>query len=404
MSYQAERLADVRSDIRGPLYQEALRMQSEGHQVLKLNSGNPASFGLGMPPSVRDALLLNPDSAVPYCDLRGMDKARAAIVDYHTKKGAQGIEKDDVFIGNGVSEMAYMLLTALLNRGDEVLMPTPCYTLWSNNARLQDAKPVFYRCDEQANWTPDLADIRAKITPRTRALLIINPNNPTGVNYTRQALMDLLEIARKHDLLVISDEIYDRLLLEGTHYSSAALAPDLPIVTLNGLSKSHMVCGFRCGWMVLSGPKERMAELNAGLVKLAAMRLCGNALAQTVIPAALNDPESTRALLVPGGRLYEQRKVTWDALTGVEGVSFVKNTAAFYLFPRLDPKRFGITSDKAFCLDLLHETHVLVIPGTGFEYPENDHLRIVMLPQVEVMREAMGKMVDYLNKRAKQHA
>ncbi len=404
MVYQAKRLVDVRSDIRGPLYQEALRMQEEGQQVLKLNTGNPASFGLGMPPSVRDALLLDPESAVPYCDLRGMNEARAAIVAYHTDKGAQGLTMEDVFIGNGVSEMAYMLLTAFVNPGDQVLMPTPCYTLWSNNARLLDAEPVFYRCDEQAGWTPDLQDIRVKITPRTRALLIINPNNPTGATYLRQAVLDLLEIARQHDLLVISDEIYDRLLLDGaTHYSSAALAPDLPVVTLNGLSKSHMVCGFRCGWMVLTGPKERMAPLNASLVQLAALRLCGNALAQTVIPAALNDPESTQALLKPGGRLYEQRQVTCDALTGVEGVSFVKNTAAFYLFPRLDPKRFGITSDKEFCMDLLHDTRVLVIPGTGFEYPDNDHLRIVMLPRVEVLKEAMDKMVDYLNRRASQH-
>lgn len=401
MSFQAKRLAEVHSDIRGPLYVEALRMQAEGQQVLKLNTGNPASFGLGMPPSVRDALLKNPDSAVPYCDLRGMNEARAAIVNYHTANGARDVTMEDVFIGNGVSELAYMLLTALLNPGDEVLMPSPCYTLWTNNARMLDAVPVMYRCDEQAGWHPDTQDIRSKITPRTRALLIINPNNPTGVNYSRQAVLDLLQIAREHDLLVIADEIYDRLLMDdGVHAPAAALAPDLNMVTLNGLSKSHMVCGFRCGWMVLTGPKKRMASLNASLVKLAAMRLCGNALAQTVIAAALNDPHSTQALLAPGGRLYEQREATCEALSGVEGVSFVKNSAAFYLFPRLDTKRFHIDNDKQFCMDLLHETNVLVIPGTGFEYPEHDHLRIVMLPEAPVLKEAMGKMVAYLERRA----
>lgn len=402
MSMVAKRMEQVRSDIRGPLYLEALRMEAAGEQVLKLNTGNPGIFGFGMPDSFREALAKDADKAIPYCDLRGMQPAREALLQYHQKKGIQGIGMEDIFIGNGVSELAQMLLTAVLNPGDEILLPAPCYALWSNGALTVGAVPVFYRCNEQAGWYPDPAEVRALITPRTKALLIINPNNPTGVLYPQELVSQLMDIAREHRLLVFSDEIYDRLVLDGKeHVSSAALATDVPVVTLNGLSKSHNVCGFRCGWMVLSGPKALTKPLNAALATLASIRLCGNALTQLVIPAALEDPLFTQDMLAPGGRLYEQREVTTQVLGQVPGVSFVKNSAAFYLFPKLDTQLFGITDDRQFCLDLLHHTKVLVIPGSGFEWPEPDHVRIVMLPQKDILRAAMERVGEYLLERAK---
>ena len=401
MIQQAERMEEVRSDIRGPLYEEALRMQREGIQVLKLNTGNPGIFGFEMPDGIRRALMAGMDRAVPYCDLRGMPEAREAILKYHKGKGLQGIGMDDIYLGNGVSELTSMLLSAVLNPGDELLMPTPCYTLWSNSARLADSKPVFYRLDEQSLWYPDLEDIRRKITPRTRGIVIINPNNPTGALYPREVLEGMLAIAREHKLLVFSDEIYDRLVIDDlAHHAAAALAPDLPVFTMNGLSKSHNICGFRSGWMVISGPRKQTGELADAVTRLAAMRLCANALMQLAVPAALADTESTRAMMVPGGRLYEQRRVTLDALKDVPGLSVVPNSASFYLFPKLDTKLLKIEDDRAFCYDLLHETRVLVIPGSGFEWNLPDHLRIVMLPKADEMKEAMGKVADYIRRRA----
>ena len=400
MTTRAMRMRDVRSDIRGPLFEEALRMQAEGQDVLKLNTGNPGTFGFGLPDSLRQALLSGMDRAVPYSDLRGMADARQAILTYHQHKGIQGLAMNDIYLGNGVSELAHMALTALLNPGDEMLLPAPCYTLWSNTVRLMDAKAVFYRCDESVGWYPDADDIRRKITPRTRALLIINPNNPTGALYPAPVLEELLSIAREHGLLVFSDEIYDRLLFDGaTHTSTASLAPDLPVITMNGLSKSHNVCGFRCGWMVVSGPRKQTKEILTGLTQLAAMRLCANTLMQLVVPAALQDNESTQAMVRPGGRLYEQRSATLEVLGRTQGVSFVPNAAAFYLFPKLDTQLFGITDDRAFAMDLLHATNVLVIPGSGFELDTPDHLRIVMLPEAAQLRRAMERIKEYLDGR-----
>jgi len=401
MAFLADRMAQVRSDIRGPLFEEALRMQAQGLEVLKLNTGNPGTFGFPMPPSVRAALSARMDEAVPYCDLRGMPDARQVLFDYHRGKGVPVPTVEDIFIGNGISELALMLLGALLNPGDELLVPAPVYTLWSNSARMLGARPVYYRCDEQSGWYPDVADIRQGITPRTRALLIINPNNPTGALYPKAVLEQLLQVAREHKLLVISDEIYDRLVFDGqVHVSTASLSEDVPVVTLNGLSKSHNICGFRCGWMALSGPAAQVRPLSEALGKLAAVRLCGNALTQLVIPAAMADEAFTRQMILPGGRLYEQRQATMDTLRGVPGLSFVPNAAAFYLFPKLDMQRFHIETDQQFCLDLLHETGILVIPGSGFDLPNHDHLRIVMLPEAGVLREAMGRFVAFLEKRA----
>jgi len=393
----ADRMAEVHSDIRGPLFREALKMQQQGFNVMKLNTGNPAAFGFPLPDSIRNALEGRAEEGVPYCDFQGMKPARRAIAEYCLSKGMEDIKPDDVFIGNGVSEVVNFALMPLLNPGDEVLIPTPNYTLWSNTIRLTGAKPVFYRCDEQAGWNPDVDDLCSKITSRTRALVIINPNNPTGVLYDTQVLLDMLEVARQHSLVVFSDEIYDRLVMDGLeHISTASLAPDLTVVTMNGLSKSHSLCGYRCGWMVISGPREQAQAYRDGVVQLTSMRLCANSLAQMVIPAALDDMETPRAMVRPGGRVYEQRNATTEVLDTIPGLTYVKNNAAFYLFPKLDAKKFNITDDKKFAQDLLHETRILVVPGSGFDYPEQDHFRLVMLPQPDELRDAMGRMARFL--------
>ena len=394
---RSENLVPVHSDIRGALYLESQRMAKEGIKVLRLNTGNPATFGFGMPESVRNALMANADKAVAYCDLKGMPAAREAICAYHKAKGIQDITIDDIYIGNGVSELALMCLLALCNRGDEILMPAPSYSLWSNSTYIAGAKPVFYTCDESNNWFPDIADIRKKVSKRTRAIVIINPNNPTGVVYPKEVLLDIAQVARENDLIVFSDEIYDRLLMDGAeHYSTAALAPDLMVITTNGLSKSHIICGFRCGWMCISGYKGRADDYVEGIFQMAAMRLCSNALTQLVIPAALADNESTQSMMIPGGRIYEQREVTFRELAKIDGLTCVKNNAAFYAFPKVDVKKFNITSDKQFALDLLHEKHIFMVPGSGFDMPTPDHFRIVMLPEPHEMEQAMKDLADFL--------
>lgn len=394
---RSDKMANVHSDIRGPVFVEAMRMRKEGIDVLRLNTGNPATFGFKMPDSVRDALINNADKAVAYCDLKGMPEAREAICNYHLGKGIQGITPDDVFVGNGVSELVTMVLTALLNYNDEILVPAPDYSLWTNSVWLAGAKPVHYICDEQAEWYPDLDDIKAKITPKTRAIVLINPNNPTGALYNKDFLEKVVTIARENNLIIFSDEIYDRLVMDDLeHVSTASLAPDLPVITMNGLSKSHIICGFRCGWMVLSGPREITKDLHAAINGLCAMRLCANALTQLVIPAALADPDSTRAMMVPGGRIYEQREATCRELEKIDGLTFVKNKAAFYIFPKLDIKRFNIHDDQQFAMDYLHSKNVMIIPGRGFSWNTPDHFRIVMLPQPEVLAKAMQDLGDFL--------
>lgn len=394
---RSDKLQNVHSDIRGPVFVEAMRMRKEGIDVLRLNTGNPATFDFKMPDSVRNALINNADKAVAYCDLKGMPDARESICDYHKGKGIQGITPDDVFIGNGVSELVTMALTALLNYGDEILVPAPDYSLWTNSVWIAGAKPVHYICDEQSNWYPDINDIKSKITPKTKALVIINPNNPTGALYPKEVLEELVQVAREHQLVIFSDEIYDRLVMDDLeHISTATLAPDLLVCTMNGLSKSHIICGFRCGWMVVSGAKDNAKDFIAGLVQLSAMRLCANALMQLVIPAALNDPESTREMIVPGGRLYEQREATCRELAKIDGISFVKNSAAFYLFPKIDVKKFNITDDQQFAMDYLHSKNVMIIPGRGFSWSEPDHFRIVMLPEPEQIAKAMRDLGDFL--------
>ncbi len=394
----ADRMEHVHSDIRGELYREALAMQQRGVDVLKLNTGNPAAFGFPLPESIRNALSGRIADAVPYCDFQGMPEARDAIARYERSKGIEGLEAGDIFVGNGVSEVVNFALMPLLNPGDEVLIPTPNYSLWSNTILLAGAKPVYYRCDEASGWNPDVADLRSKITCKTRALVIINPNNPTGCLYDTLVLEQMLQVAREYKLIVFSDEIYDRLVMDGLkHVSTAALAPDLTVVTMNGLSKSHSLCGYRCGWMAISGPRAATQAYCQGIIQLTSMRLCSNALAQLVIPAALEDMETPASMVRPGGRMYEQRQATLSALDQIDGISYVKNVAAFYLFPRLDAKKFNITSDKQFAKDLLHATNILVVPGSGFDWAEPDHFRLVMLPEAPILHDAMLRMGAFLD-------
>ena len=394
----ADRMEHVHSDIRGELFHLANKMQRDGTPVLKLNTGNPAAFGFPLPESIRNAIEGRAHEAVAYCDFQGMPAARDAIIRYERSKGIEGIEPDDVFIGNGVSEVVNFALMPLLNPGDEVLIPTPSYSLWGNTVLLAGATPVFYRCDEQSGWNPDVADLKKKVTKRTKALVIINPNNPTGVLYSTEVLEQLIEVARENDLIIFSDEIYDRLVMDGLqHVATASLAPDLTVITMNGLSKSHSLCGYRCGWMVISGPREKTEEYRKGIVQLTSLRLCSNALAQLVIPAALEDMETPAAMVRPGGRLYEQRQATIETLDKIEGISYVKNVAAFYLFPKLDVKKFNITSDKQFARDLLMATNILIVPGSGFDWPDPDHFRIVMLPEAGELRAAMERMGNFLD-------
>ncbi len=394
----ADRMKYVHSDIRGPLFVEAMEMQARGIDILKLNTGNPATFGFKTPQSIMDALSGHEAKALGYCDFKGMPNAREAICEYEKTKGIQGIVPDDVFIGNGVSEVVNFALMPLLDDGDEVLVPSPSYSLWGNSVLLAGGKPVFYVCDEQAHWYPDINDIRSKITSKTKAIVMINPNNPTGVLYPEEILLQLAEVAREHKLLLFADEIYDRLVMDGLkHTSIASLAPDLPIVTMNGLSKSHCLCGYRCGWMVISGPRELTEGYRQGIVQLTSMRLCANTLAQLVIPAALEDMATPHSMVAPGGRIYEQREACTSELAKIDGLTFVKNDAAFYLFPKLDIKKFNITNDKVFARDLLHATNILLVPGSGFDWPQPDHFRIVMLPEAPVLADAMKRMGEFLD-------
>ena len=388
----------VHSDIRGPLYAKAMEMQAQGRDVLKLNTGNPAAFGFGLPDSIKRALEGHLEEGVGYCDFKGMPAAREAVCDYERNKGIRGITPDDVFIGNGVSEVVSFALQPLLDRGDEVLVPAPSYSIWGNSAYLASGRPVFYTCDEQSGWYPDIRDIRSKITERTRAIVVINPNNPTGVLYPKEILEEIVEAAREYGLLVFADEIYDRLVMDGlTHISLASLAEDIPVVTMNGLSKSHCLCGYRCGWMVISGPRELTEDYRQGIIQLTSLRLCANTLGQMVIPDALEDMETPASMVRPGGRIYEQREAVAKELQKIDGLSFVKNSSAFYIFPRLDAKKFRITDDKKFAEDLLNATDILLVPGSGFDWQQPDHFRIVMLPEADMLTDAVKRMGAFLD-------
>lgn len=398
MSVSSEKMSRIASDIRGRNYHVSLELERQGQKILKLNTGNPAAFGFKMPDSIKNAIISKLDKSLGYCDVRGMVPAREAIMEYHKGKGIKNFSMDNIFVGNGVSEIASMICKAILNPGDEVLIPTPCYSLWKNEIILNDGTPVFYKCDESNHWNPDIESIKAGITKNTKAIIIINPNNPTGVLYSNEVLLEIIEIAREHNLIIFSDEIYDRLVFDGKpHTSTAALAEDLTVVTMNGLSKSHCLCGFRCGWMVISGKEEIRNEISDSLLKIASIRLSANAIMQTIIPDALKDTEYTESMIKPGGRLYEQRKATFEALDKIPAITYEKNDASFYVFPKINPDMLKIEDDRQFAYELLLDKHILIVPGSGFAWDTTDHFRIVMLPEPEELGQAVTQIGDFIN-------
>jgi alanine-synthesizing transaminase len=397
MVSQASRLQDVRYDIRGPVLRRMRQLEADGHQILKLNLGNPAPFGLTAPDDVLSGVVQSIGDAQGYSDARGIHPARLAVAQWYQGKGVAGVGPDDVFLGNGVSELIVMALQGLLDPGDEVLIPSPDYPLWTGAVGLCGGRAVHYRCDEQEGWAPDLGHVAEQISPRTRALVIINPNNPTGAVYSTPTLLGLLDLARRHRLLVLTDEIYDQILYEdAVHECAAALAPDLLVLTLGGLSKTYRLAGFRSGWLVVSGPRDDAAEYLEGLELLANMRLCPNVPAQYAIEPALSGRHSIASLLQPGGRLREQRDHSWRKMTEIPGVDCVKPAGALYLFPRLDPDVYKISDDERMVIDLLEQQHMLVTHGTGFNLPTTDHLRLVFLAAVDVLDDAIGRLAEFL--------
>jgi alanine-synthesizing transaminase len=394
---QSDKLRGVAYDVRGPLLDEAARMEAEGHRILKLNIGNPAPFGFEAPDEILQAVTHNLPTAQGYSESKGLYSARTAVEQYYQLNGLDSVGVDDIYLGNGVSELISMTLQALLNDGDEVLIPAPDYPLWTAVTSLCGGKAVHYRCDEQADWLPDLTDLASKVSDRTKALVVINPNNPTGAVYPREMLEALAEFARQHDLVVLSDEIYDKVLYDDTtHTVLASLAPDVFCLTFSGLSKSYRVAGFRAGWVVVSGPKEHAQSYISGLSVLANMRLCPNVPSQHAIQTALGGYQSINDLILPGGRLLAQRDKAWELLNAIPGVSCTKPKGALYVFPRLDPAVYPIADDERLALDLLRAEKILVTHGRGFNWPDPDHLRIVTLPSVEVLEDAITRFGDFL--------
>jgi len=395
---KSNKLDNVLYDVRGPVVDEAARMEEQGMSILKLNIGNPAPFGFRAP----DEVILDMRNAVVdsqgYSNSKGIVSARKAIMQYAQIKGIPNVSMDGIYTGNGASELIQLSMHALLNAGDEILIPSPDYPLWTACANLAGGKAVHYICDEQSDWYPDLADIESKITAKTKAIVIINPNNPTGALYPKELLERIVQIAREHELIIFSDEIYDRLVMDGEkHISIASLAPDLFCVTFSGLSKSHMICGFRVGWMILSGNKKVAQDYIDGINMLSNMRLCSNVPGQSIIQTALGGYQSVNEYIVPGGRIYEQREFIYNALNSIPGISAVKPKAAFYIFPRIDLKKINITNDTQFALDLLKSKRILIVPGSGFNWQQPDHFRVVYLPRVEVLKEAARKLEDFFS-------
>ncbi len=394
---QSRKLEDVCYDIRGPVLQEAKRLEEEGRRIIKLNIGNPAPFGFEAPEEILIDVIRNLPSAQGYSDSQGLLSARTAIVQHYQQRGLDIDDPDDIWLGNGVSELIAMALQAMLDNGDEVLIPAPDYPLWTAATCLAGGRPVHYLCDESMGWLPDLDDLRSKITPNTKAIVLINPNNPTGAVYPLPVLAELAGIARENGLVVLADEIYDKILYDGAeHTPFAKVAPDLFALTFNGLSKAYRVAGFRAGWLMVSGPKKHAASYLEGIAILANMRLCANVPAQHAVQIALGGRQSIRDLILPGGRLLEQRDAALAALAAIPGVSCVVPKGAMYVFPKLDQERYPINDDQAFILELLREQHVLVVQGTGFNWPHPDHLRIVTLPRVDDLTLAIGRIATFL--------
>lgn len=395
---KSHKLDHVCYDIRGPVMDEADRMIANGVKILKLNIGNPAPFHFTAPDEIIQDVIFNLRDAEGYSDSKGIFSARKAIMQYSQIKKIPGVGINDIYTGNGVSELITMAMQGLLDNGDEVLLPAPDYPLWTAAVTLAGGTPVHYVCDEQNEWNPDIDDIRKKITPRTKGIVIINPNNPTGALYSREILEEIVNVARENELIIFSDEIYDRLVMDGLeHIAIASLAPDVPCVTFNGLSKSHRVAGFRCGWMCLSGDKKKMQGYVEGLNLLSSMRLCSNVPAQQIIQTALGGYQSVDELLKPGGRIYEQRACIYKALNEIDGVSAVKPKAAFYIFPKFDIRKFNIKDDERFVLDFLRKKKILLVHGRAFNYPEPDHVRIVYLPTVKELTAATNALSDFLS-------
>ena len=395
---KSSKLDNVLYDVRGPVVEEAKRMEDAGMHVLKLNIGNPAPFGFRTPEEVIFDMRQQLTECEGYSDSKGLFSARKAIMQYAQLKNLPNVTINDIYTGNGVSELINLSMQALLDEGDEILIPSPDYPLWTATATLAGGKVVHYICDEQAEWYPDMDDIKKKITDRTKAIVLINPNNPTGALYPKEVLMEIVKIAREHQLIIFSDEIYDRLVMDGEeHISIASLAPDLFCVTFSGLSKSHMIAGFRIGWMILSGKKEMAKDYIEGLNMLSNMRLCSNVPAQSIVQTALGGYQSVNNYIIPGGRIYEQREYIYKVLNDIPGISVVKPKAAFYAFPKIDTKRFNILDDEKFALDFLKEKKVLIVHGGGFNWKQPDHFRIVYLPRIEILEESLNNLRDFLS-------
>ena len=393
---KSSKLEGVSYDVRGPVLEEADRMQEEGISILKLNTGNPASFGFEAPNEITRDLITNVRKSEGYVDSKGIFSARKAIEQYCQINEFPDVTINDIYIGNGVSELITMSMQGFCDNGDEVLVPMPDYPLWTASISLAGGKAVHYVCDEASEWNPDIADIRSKVTSKTKAIVLINPNNPTGAVYPKEILEQIVEIAREFDLVIFSDEIYDRLIMDGLkHVPIATLASDRPIVTFSGLSKSHRVAGFRVGWMVLSGDKSHIKDYIQGLNMLASMRLCSNVLSQHIIQTALGGYQSSDELLLPGGRIYDQREYIYKAINEIPGLSVVKPKAAFYVFPKIDTKRFNIMNDEQFVLDFLHEHKILLVHGGAFNWPKPDHFRIVYLPNMEDLKLTTDNMQEF---------
>lgn len=398
MYEKSKKLNNVCYDIRGPVMDEANRMIAQGMEILKLNIGNPAPFGFRTSEKLIKQMAENLTNTEGYSDSKGIMQAREAIVKYCRKKGIEKVTVDDVYTGNGVSELITMSMQGLLDYGDEVLVPSPDYPLWTASVTLAGGTAVHYICDEQSEWYPDIEDMRRKITDKTKGIVVINPNNPTGALYPKEVLEQIVELARENDLILFADEIYDRLVMDGEeHIALASLAPDLLTVSFNGLSKSHLIAGYRCGWMCLCGNKEHAKGYVEGINLLSSMRLCSNVPAQSIIDMVLKDEEMTKEMLVPGGRIYEQREYVYKALNDIPGVSAVKPKAAFYIFPKLDKEKFNLKDDEKFVLDFLKEKKVLLTHGGGFHWEQPDHFRVVYLPEVEVLKKAVEGMKDFLS-------
>lgn len=395
---KSSKLDNVLYDVRGPVVDEATHMEEAGTHVLKLNIGNPAPFGFRTPDEVIYDMRQQLTDCEGYSNAMGLFSARKAIMQYAQLKHIPNVNINDIYTGNGVSELINLCMSALLDNGDEILIPSPDYPLWTACATLAGGKPVHYICDEESEWYPDIDDIRKKINDRTKAIVIINPNNPTGALYPKEVLEQIVQVAREHQLIIFSDEIYDRLVMDGEkHISIASLAPDLFCVTFSGLSKSHMIAGFRVGWMILSGNKAVAKDYIEGLNMLSNMRLCSNVPGQSIVQTALGGHQSVEDYIMPGGRIYEQREFIYKALTDIPGISAVKPKAAFYIFPKIDTKKFNIVNDEQFVLDLLREKKVLLIHGGGFNWQQPDHFRVVYLPRIEVLKKATDSMADFLN-------